>query len=899
MIRRTPRSDQDFADEIAAHIQIEADQLVEEGIDPDKALMAARRGFGNVTRSEERFYRGNRRMWLDDLARNLRYALRQMRLAPVSSAIIVLSLVLGIGLNTAIFSLADQTLIRALPVEAPERLAQLEWNGRFVTRGNGSVGFGSLIPFPLYRELRADNDLFVDLYARASSEVHVTVGDVAEPLVAELVTGSYFPTLGVRPALGRLLGDDDDRQPEAHPVVVISHELWQRRYAADQRAIGSTLRVNGRELTVVGVAPEGFYGTDWSLPAALFIPMMMKTVATPGWSGHEAPGERFAHVFGRLRPGIDHARATVALQPWFQGYLEADTQTDGWPQLTETQMGAYRASTLEVLPGGQGQSQMAGQITKPMLILLAATGLIFVLACLNVANLSFARALGSRRATALRSALGASRRRIIGEQLVESGLLATLGCLGGAAIAPAVSRVVISFFPRQGSTGLGLRPDLDLRVLGFAVAITGLTTVLCGVAPALFAASVKPVDALKQQSGSVLGGLGVRKVLVIGQFVLALVLLVGAGLFARTLGTLRSEGPGYATTNLMLLRLAPRNDGYDQDATKPLMSRVHEALDDLPEIEHVGLSAWTMLNGGGWNNPVTIEADERVVTDRSLPMNAISSDFFETIGAPIVRGRNFDHRERWDEPGWRLRSVIVNEEVVDRYLGDMDPIGARLAFGTRPDADPQIEIVGVVKSFQDFGLREPEPQVYFSFWERPFRSGTFYVRGRSSSASLSVAVRDAVRAVDPGLTILALRTVEDQLDRLLVSERILATLATAFAIVATLLAMIGLYGVLSFSAELRTKEIGLRLALGAPRWSAGGLIVREAAKLALIGLSIALPLCWALGRLIEGQLYGVRPMDAPSLIGAVATLAAVCLVASAAPAYRAVSLDPLQVLRED
>lgn len=899
MIRRTPRSDRDFADEVESHIRLEADQLIEEGMDPDEALMAARRAFGNVTRSQERFYHGNRRMWLDDLVRNTRYALRQMRKAPISSAIIVLSLVLGIGLNTAIFSLADQTLMRGLPVEAPERLAQLDWNGYFVNSGNGSVGYGSLIPFPLYRQLRAENDVFTDLFARMSTEVHAAIGDAVEPMVAEVVTGSYFSTLGVTPALGRLLGEADDSQPDAHPVAVISHELWQKRYAGDPGAVGSTVRVNGRELTVVGVAPDGFFGTDWSLPAKLFLPMAMKTVATPGWDGLERSGERFVHVFGRLRPGIDRARAAVTLEPWFDAYLAADTAREDWPRLDDAQMGAYLASRLEVLPGGQGQSRMAPLITAPMLILVAATGLIFLLACLNVANLSLARALAARRATALRSALGASRRRIAGEQLVESGLLAIVGSIGGALVAPLVARAVITFFPRQGVADLGLTPDLDLRVLAFAAAITALTTIFCGVAPALFAASVRPAAALKKQAPGVVGGLSLRKAMVVGQFSLAVVLLVAAGLFARTLSTLRAQGAGYSTSNLMMVNLAPRNDGYELDATKPLMTRLLDAVGGLPEVERVGLSAWPMLSGGGWNNPVTIQGEERVVSDRSLPMNGVSREFFEAIGAPIVRGRNFDHREAWDEPGWRLRSAIVNEALVDRYLGDMEPIGARLAFGTRPDANPQIEIVGVVKSFQDHGLREPEPQVYFSYWERPFRTGTFYVRGRSTTATLATAVRGAVREVDPALTILALRPVEEQLDNMLAGERVLATLAIAFAVVATLLAMIGLYGVLSFSAELRTKEIGLRLALGAPRWSAGGLIVREAWKLAMIGLAVALPACWALGRLIEGQLYGVQPMDAPSLLGAVATLVAVSIVASAAPAFRVVSLDPLEVLRDD
>lgn len=897
MIRRTTRTDEDFAAEIEAHLALEADQLVGEGIDPAEAEAAARRAFGNRMRSEERFYYLNRRVWLDNLARSARYALRQMRLSPVSTATIVLSLGIGIGLATAIFSLADQALVRALPVRAPAELVQLEWRGQFIGSGMGSVGYGSLVPFPLFRELRAENEVFQDLFARTTAEVHVAIGDDTEPVQAEIVTGSFFATLGIRPALGRLLTEDDDLQPDAHPMVVLSHDYWQRRFGGRDDILGRSIRVNDHAMTVIGVAEPGFFGMDWSLAPAIWLPMMMKTVATPGWSGLDERRARFAHVYARLAPGTSSAQAAVALEPWFKSYLRADTEREGWPPLTEHQLAAYLASDLALMPGDHGQSRLAPQLERPMLILLAATGLILLLACLNVANLSLARVLMARRATALRTALGASRWRIACEQAMESGLLAACGCLAGALLAPALGRGILSLLPQTTAGGLALRPELDLRVLAFAVAVTALTTILAGTAPALYAASIRPLSALKLQAAGALGGLGIRKLLVVGQFALALVLLIGAGLFARTLGTLRSDGPGYATTNLLMFRLAPRNDGYETEATKPLMQRVLDELEALPEVAQAGIGAWPMLEGGGWNNPLTIEATGRVVTDRSIPMNAVSAGFFQTLGIPIVRGRDFGARDAWDEPGWNLRSAIVNEELVERYLGGMEPIGARLDFGTGPDADPSIEIVGVVRSFRDYTLRKPEPQVFFSLWERSVPQATFYIRGRSATETLARSLRDAVQRVDPALTVLSLRSVDDQLDRMLAGERMLAALATIFAALATVLAMIGLYGVLSFSAELRAREIGLRLALGAPRWSAGGLMVREAGRLTAAGLLIALPVSWVLGRLVESQLYGVGSMDAMIVAGAAAALAAVGLLAAALPARRVAALDPLEVLR--
>ncbi len=892
MIRRTERLDDDFSEEVEAHLRLEADQLIEEGMAPEDAMDAARRAFGNVTQTRERFYESNRRMWLENLLRDGRYALRQMRRSPISTATIVMSLALGIGLNTGIFSLADQTLVRALPVRAPEELVQLHWNGRFVGAGMGSVGSGSLVPYPLYADLRQANDVFVDMLARTTAEVHLRIGDRSEAVPAELVSGSYFSALGIQPAHGRLIGEADDLYEDAHPVVVLSYDTWRLRFGADPEVVGTQLRMNDLPMTVIGVAPQGFRGTDWSMAPGLWIPMAMKARATRGWSGVDERRARFAHVFARLAPDVSREDAAAQLQPWFTSYLRADTEREGWPAVTEGQMAEYLASKLDVRPGSQGQSRLQRDVQQPMLILMVATGLIFLLACLNVANLSFARVVAGRRATALRSALGASRWRIVGEQLIESGLLAAMGCALGAALAPVVSRGVLTFLERLDAT-------LDGRMLLFAVAITGLTTILSGAAPALYVASVRPVNALKQQTSATAAGFTLRKTLVVGQFVLALILLIGAGLFSRTLGSLRQQGPGYSTTNLMMFSVQPMNDGFEREGTKPLLRELVAAVESLPEVEQAGLAAFEMLTGGGWNNPMTVDVGERIVTDRSHPMNAVSEGFFESLGTPIVKGRDFDERDHFEEFHWDLRSVIVNEAFVERYLSNTEPIGARLAIGNGPDVVPEIVIVGVVQSFRDTRIRETRPQAFFSLWETRFSGGTFYVRTRTPSEVAGRSIRAAVAKVDPTVTVLSMRTLDDQLDRMLSNERMLATLAGAFAVLATLLAMIGLYAVLSFSAERRTKEMGIRLALGAQRWAAGGLIVREAMVLAVIGFAIALPAALALGRLVESQLFGVQPLDVPKFAGAVAVLMLVCLIASVLPARKVGTMDPLKALRSE
>ena len=447
------RGDQDFNREIQAHLQIEVDRLIEEGVDREEAIAAARRAFGNLTCSRERHYESRRWMWLNHLARDVRHAVRQAMSSRVSTATVVLSLALGIGVNTAIFSLADQALLRALPVREPGQLVLLDWHGEFV---GGGWGGGNIFPHLFFRDLRKENGVFEDMFARYPTNVHLSTGGQSQPVSAEIVSGSYFPTLGVERALGRLIGDTDDLQPDTHPVVVLSYDYWRNRLGADREIIGKRVLVNNFPMTVIGVATQGFRGVDWGSVPVIWIPIMMKRQATPAWDALFDRRTRWLHIFGRLKPGISRQQAEARLQPWFKAYLQADTKREGWPRLTDAQLKEYMASRLDLLPAAQGRSDLRMSVRQPMLILLAATALILLLACLNVANLSLAKALGRRRTTALKAALGASGRRILAEQLVESALLAAAGCVLGVLLAPLVSRAMLSFLPRQDAAGVAL-----------------------------------------------------------------------------------------------------------------------------------------------------------------------------------------------------------------------------------------------------------------------------------------------------------------------------------------------------------------------------------------------------------------------------------------------------------
>lgn len=889
------RSHLDEREEVRSHIRIEADRLEAEGLPGEEAMAAARARFG-YTPHLDPLDSSLRPRWFEILFWDTRYAIRRLIASPITSATILVSLVIGIGVNTAIFSLADQALVRSLPVNAPDELVQLEWDGRFI--GRGGRGRGSLIPHQLFLDLRADQEVFQDLAARSPGEVTLLSEGRSERVQTELVTGSYFRMLGIRPFLGRLFSEEDDKFPDAHPIVILSHAYWQSRLGGDSTIVGRQLRVNARPMMVVGVAPPDFHGTDWSMAPAIWLPMMMNDLVHE-WGRLTERRVRFQHVFARLNPGITGDQAEIALQGWFQRYIRADIQLEGWPgAVSAAEMEEYLASRLRVRPGRQGQATRDADLRKPMLILTAATALLLLLACLNVANLSLAKAVSRQRDTAVRTALGASRHRIMVERLVEAGLLACVGGALGIALAPAVGSWILSFLSVSGPE-MALGSGLDGRALTTALVISVLATLLSGVGPAWFAASARPMGALKVRGGTSIGAIGLRKALVVGQVSLALVFLMGAGLFGKSLHSLRSEGPGFSTDRLVTFTVTPANDGYELLESKRALRRLLGEVQEHPMVSAAGVGIWPMMEGGGWANTVLIEGNRRAETEEPLPMNAVSPGFFEALGAPFILGRAFDSRDVWEEEGWVIRSAIVSEAFVAQYLPDEYPIGVRIDFGGDQSRVARMEIVGVVRGFHEHQLRDPKPQVFFPIWERTAGTGTFYVRSSSSVESLAPVIRQLVEQVDRRLTVTAMRTFDDQIDRLLVFDRMLAALGRGFAVFATLLGMIGVYAVLSFSAASRTREIGVRVALGAPQGSAARLILGEGMRLGGLGVVIAIPIIWVLGRLIESQLFGVEVVDPGTVIAAVAILLAVVFGAGAIPAWRISRVSPLEAFRVD
>jgi predicted permease len=890
--------------ELDEELRLHLDRLIEEkvadGMSPQAARLAALKDFGGYEQAKEEVRAGWGTTLIDGLYRDLRHGLRALRRSPAFTAVAVLSLALGVGANAAIYSLVDQVLLRRLPARDAQSLVLLSWNGTFPGRWRwwGRTTDRDLLSHPLYRDLAAENQqrlqVFSELFARKPADVHLAAGGDPESVRAELVSGSYFQALGARPALGRLLDESDDQRPGEHPVAVLSFDHWARRLGSPADIVGRKVVVNGQSMTVVGVAGPGFRGPDPLEAPALWMPAMMQQQAGPEYGAmigdHRA---KWLHVFGRLAPGVSPAQARAALQPWFKTVLEADTRRENLSNLPEVERQRFLASTLEVLPAAQGRSDQRAVLERPLLILLAATGLVLLLACLNVANLFLARAFARRHELAVRAALGASAPRLVRELAVQTGLLAAAGATLGLLIAPVVASALLTFLPETVTLSAAVNP----RVFLFALAITLVTGALCVLAPAWLAGRIQPARALKEQSATVSGGVRLRRALVIGQVALALVLLIGAGLFARTLGSLRARA-SYVAPNLLTFQTDLSKRGYDFTRAKQNVVDLLAATRALPQVESAALSRLRLMSGGGYRMRYTVGPGDPVPTDEVHGF-MISPGFFATLGVPFVAGGDFRETSIELAPDADYRFAIVNESFVRRYLQRRNPIGARLGAGIRTGKPPTIEIVGVVKDFPYSGLRSAEVQVFFPALEKELRGATFFVRTRGPAEAAFASIRAAVRRIDPGLPVVGLRTLEAQVDTALVTERFLATLATAFAGLAVLLAVIGLYGVMSFVVVRRTREIGIRLALGSSAARAVGQIVREAAVLVAAGLAIGLPLAFALGRLVESQLFGVRATDGPIMAGAILLLAVAALAGSALPARRASAVNPTEALRAE
>ncbi len=830
------------------------------------------------------------------LFQDLRFALRGLRKTPLFTAVAVLSLALGIGANTAIFSLLDQLLLRLLPVRNPHELALLTWRGTHIGNNTGS----NSISYPMYLDLKAKNEVFTDLAGRYGMAFSIGHQGQTERVDGELVTGNYFSLLGVEAEIGRVISPDDDRTPNGHPVVVLGYDYWKQRFAGDPAVVGKPLAVNGRNYTIIGVSRQGFYGIEVGADRAVRIPIMQKGELSSGWMiGYSLQNRRgkWVNAIGRVKPGLTMEQAKAGLQPLFKSLLVEDLKTPELARATAFARQRFLSAWLDVTPAAKGRSELRRSFEKPLWILMAMVGVVLLIACANTANLLLARAAGRQKEIAVRFAMGSSRLQIVRQLLTESLLLALVGGLAGLLVAMWASRLLIGLLP-AGDSPVDLSTSPDPRVLGFALAISVVTGIVFGLLPAIRSSRVDLAPVLKEQAGSLSSGghSRIRKSLVVVQVLLSLLLLVGAGLFLRSLNNLRSLDPGFQVSKVIAFSVDPSRNGYQNERSQAFFRQLQEKIEAIPGVESAGFGVIRLLSSDEWDRGIVVEGYAARQGENMSPLfNAVTPGYFKTLGIPVIAGREFTAADT----GGRPKVAIVNEAFVNRFFGDRGALGRRVGFGGGPDTPLDIEIAGVTRDAKYQYMREDkQPQIFIAARQNDFITEmNGYVRTRQEPEGLFAAVRSAVADIDRNVPIYGMRTLSEQMDQNLSTERMIAFLAAAFGLLATALAAIGLYGVLAYSVARRTREIGIRMALGASERKVVWLVLHELLLLVGIGLALAIPASLALTQLVRSQLFGVSPNDPVTIGLAVLALALVGVIAGWLPARRAARTDPMIALR--
>jgi putative ABC transport system permease protein len=826
----------------------------------------------------------------------LRLTIRSLVRTPLFTLTAVASLALGIGANTAIFSMMDRALFRTLPVVRPEELVNVyDFGPR-----QGSISSdeqGSPFSYRAFRELQAQQTPFSGLAGSRGAAANLSYRGSAISGSAQLVSGNYFDVLGVRPALGRLLGEADDTSIGGHPVVVLAHAYWKTHFGSSPAVLNDTLVVNGHAMTIVGVSAAGFVSERPGTAPDVFVPITMKREMTPGWDGLDDRKDYWVTMVGRLKPGMTLQQAETAMNAIYGAQLEQDLAALGRPSPDFLQK--FRAKKLALKPGTYGRGNYRDQARKPLLLLGGMTLLVLLIACANVANLQLARAASRTREVAVRLAIGASRGDLIRQLLLESWTIAACGGVAGLAVAYWTIRGILAVLPAR-TVGAGvLAPEIDARMLLFALAASAVTGVIFGLVPALQGSRAQLTSAMRDEGGQTTGGRSTgafRKGLVTLQTAVALLLLISAGLFAKTLVNLSKIDLGIRTDHLVTFSTAPRLNGYTDDRVAQFYGRALERLGAIPGVTLVTGARVAAITGSSSSGNLTIEgytppSDD----DADSHLNAVAPGYFRTMGIPLASGRDFTAADNAAAP----KVAIVNESFARHFAAGRSPLGLRFAKGAGDNIKLDMTIVGVVKDAKYSDMRETPPRVYYTpVLQEPRQSALqFYVRTALDPDRLFEPIRRAIAELEPNLPIRNLRTMEAQLDLNMGSERMLSMLTGSFAALATLLAALGLYGVLAFNVARRTREIGIRMALGASAGHVRGLIVRDMAVMIAIGTIVGVAAAAAAGRLIETVLYQMKPWDPVVYGGAAGVLIAIALLAAYLPARRATMVDPMVALR--
>jgi predicted permease len=900
-ITHRSRLESDMEAELADHLEHLTADLIRAGHSPKEAARRARVALGPALKTKEDMRASLGLRWCDELAADLRFAVRILRKSPGFTAIAAVSLALAIGANTAIFSLTKSLLYDQLGVPHAEQLRLLRWAGGehnavhnmwgdFDSAPDGGT-VGGPFSYPVYLELRDRNHVMSGLLAYNEDSMNATVHGTAQRANVAMVAGNYFDVLDARPQLGRNLSPSDDRVGAANQVAVISDALWERGFARSPSALGQTINVNQSLFTIVGVAPRGFTGAK-SVQSSpdVFVPLSMQPMIDPkGDKGGllDDPNTWWIDIVGRIKPGVTDAQAQAELN------VELAAATRG----TMTLKADETPPRLVLADGSRGISFAANMFKKPVYVLMTLTGFVLLLACANIANLMLARSAQRQREMSVRLALGASRWRVLRQLLTESLLLAVIGGAGGLLLGylgrNAIPALMSSAWDRN-------RPQvpIDWGVFAFATAVTLLTGFVFGLAPAWLAARAEVSSSLKESAQTttrrrkILGG----KTIVAFQIALSTLLVVGAGLFLRTLFALDSIDVGFRTDHLILFEIAPPGQRYDKGKDVQLHQRLEQAFAALPGVESVSPSWMTYISGGMANQDFTVEgeADDGKHTGAEY-VNVTGKTFFQTLGIPIVSGRGFGPQDTLSSQ----RVAVINQALAKKRFPNTNPIGKR--FRSEGDANAWVQIVGVCADSRYASLRDPAPPQFFVTYVQQHQVGgmTYAIRTQLSPEQLVPALRNVVQHEDRDLPIIDIRTQKEQIDSALQIERTFAALTSGFGLLALALACVGIYGIMAYSVANRRNEIGIRLALGAQPGQVRGMILCESTWLAIAGIVAGTGAALGLTRLVKSMLYGIQPWDPATIVGGVLILLAVALAASWIPARRAAGVQPMEALRHE
>jgi predicted permease len=842
---------------------------------------------------------------------DLRYSLRALFQNPGFAAVAVLSLALGIGANTAIFSIVDAVLLKWLPVSSPQELVVIARNPK-----DPSVGFN----YPDYEYIRDHNQVFsgVLVSGGGGGALSLTVPDEgahggSQLVPGMLVSGNYFQVLGVTPAIGRLFTPEDNKTPGAHPIAILSYDFWKTRFASDPGILGKKITLNGSPFSIVGVSRQGFTGTSVGNSPSVFLPVMMLQQVNANARNWNSRHYWWLTPLARLKPGVAIGKATADVDVLFKQIEQNDPERRPTPEFEKKEHELRNQAVL--LPGSGGYSSLRNRFSKPLAVLGAVVGLVLLIACANVANLLLARAASRRREIAIRVAIGAGRWRLISQLVTEAVILAVIGGLAGLAFAYWSIKVLLSLLP-SGTFPLDLHLTPDVRLLGFSFGVSLLTGLICGIVPALRATRPDVVTALKNDFTQRFAQLDLRKALVVVQVALSLLLLVGAGLFVRSLENLRDLDPGFLRENVLMVETRAGSIGYKGQRIRTFEDRLLSAASRLNGVRVASLAALTPLQGSRWNSGIVVEGhpwrpDEKPYLD----FNAVSPHYFETLGIAILAGRDFrdqdnpafspdplekplpDGKEPPEPPG-PPKVAIVNQSMAKKFFPNESALGKRFSMGDKFKVEDSYEIVGVVKDTRYFGLRDAvESMIYVSSWRQGAGDRVLCLRSTGDPKLLIEGIRREVRNLDSAIPVTETITMDQQLNNHISQERLIATLSSFFGSLALLLAAIGLYGLMAHTATRRTREIGIRMALGAQRFNVLWLILRDAVVLVLLGAVIGLPVAFGITRFVSSFLYGLTPRDPATMILATAALALVTVIASFLPARRASKVDPMVALR--